>query len=329
MTTPARFLRLVGIIGLVCWLGMIGWAAKTGLAQNGGPAPLPMPGPKPEGAAKAEASNALLPPPPITPVRAASPASAPEVAALPAAMPEQTSDKQTAASRPGPEAGLSPVASEPKAAEPTIARLPSAEPGPATANDDPELSAQSFVERNEKEAEERLKALTAEAEQLRARLNKLESGIKKWENLVNALKTAQQGPVTSTAVTAGAEDAGDLEPIRPGTQGAARGKEKVKWATASGSGTAPPAASGAAAQPPAPAEEPPPAASPTTTPAEPPAQAQVPAARPARPCRPPSCPGDRTGSPSDTFRPRAPPRGASGWPRGWAHRRPARAGRIR
>ena len=71
-------------------------------------------------------------------------------------------------------------------------------------DEDPELSAQTFVERNQKEAEERLKALTAEAEQLRTRLNKLESGIKKWENLVNALKTAQQGSVTSTAVTAGA-----------------------------------------------------------------------------------------------------------------------------
>jgi hypothetical protein len=85
------------------------------------------------------------------------------------------------------------------------------------------------VERNEKEAEEHLKVLTAEAELLRARVAKLESGIKKWQSLVNALRAAQGQPITSTATAPGAEEAGDLEPIKPvsrpvpGRAGASRG----------------------------------------------------------------------------------------------------------
>jgi hypothetical protein len=105
--------------------------------------------------------------------------------------------------------------------------------------EDPELSAQAFAERNQKEAEQRLKALTAEAESLRTRLNKLESGIKMWENLLNSLKAAQQWPVTSTAVTAGSEEAGDLEPIRSGSSGGTRSEKKLKWSTAAGSASAP------------------------------------------------------------------------------------------
>ena len=72
------------------------------------------------------------------------------------------------------------------------------------------------MERNQKEAEEHLKALTTEAQQLRTRLAKLEAGIKKWQGLVNALKTSQAQAMTSTVVMPGADEAGDLEPVRTG-----------------------------------------------------------------------------------------------------------------
>ena len=137
------------------------------------------------------------------------------------------------------------------ASEPAGLRtLPESQTAPST--DDPEQSAQSFVERNQKEAEDHLRALTAEAQQLRARLAKLESGIKKWQGLVSALKSSQGQSIASTANAPGAEDAGDLEPIKPSQSqaGGARADKRVKWATATS------AATGAGAQP-APAADPP------------------------------------------------------------------------
>jgi chromosome segregation ATPase len=116
---------------------------------------------------------------------------------------------------------------------------------PAPSADDPEQLALSFVERNQKEAEDHLRALTAEAQQLRARLAKLESGIKKWQDLVSALKSSQGQSVTSTANAPGAEDAGDLEPIKPIQAGGARADKHVKWATA----TSAAAGASASAQP--------------------------------------------------------------------------------
>ena len=81
------------------------------------------------------------------------------------------------------------------------------------------------MERNQKEAEDHLKALTAEAQQLRARLAKLESGIKKWQGLVNALKISQEPPNASTTSTTRADDAGDLEPIKPARLAVARARQ--------------------------------------------------------------------------------------------------------
>ena len=49
------------------------------------------------------------------------------------------------------------------------------------------------MERSQKEAEEHLKALTAEAEQLRTRLAKLDSGIKKWQNLLTHSRPPSRG----------------------------------------------------------------------------------------------------------------------------------------
>jgi hypothetical protein len=97
----------------------------------------------------------------------------------------------------------------------------------ASAND-PEKTAQSFVDGCRKEAEENLKALTSEAEQLRARLARLDSGIKRWERLLTALKTAQGQSLTSTAP----EESPDLEPVKQGATAGGRSDRRVRWANA-------------------------------------------------------------------------------------------------
>jgi hypothetical protein len=61
----------------------------------------------------------------------------------------------------------------------------------ADANDDPEKNVQSFVEQNRKVAEGQLKGLREEAEKLRARLKKVEGGIKRWESLLAALEKSE------------------------------------------------------------------------------------------------------------------------------------------
>jgi hypothetical protein len=260
MMTPTRIVRTIGIAGLVGWMGMVGWVAKTTQAQNSGQDPPPAqnggqdPSPLPPAATKRESlpqagserPKALDAPEPL-PV-------APESAA------GLASDKSPSPSPPPPlpAVGEHPAAKESSSHPPTI-RIPAAtqqasaaseptglrtlpenQPAPS---DDPEQSAQSFVERNQKEAEDHLRALTAEAQQLRARLAKLESGIKKWQGLVSALKSAQGQPINSAAFAPGTEDAGDLEPIKPNQAGGARADKRVKWATATS------AATGAGAQP--------------------------------------------------------------------------------
>jgi hypothetical protein len=96
---------------------------------------------------------------------------------------------------------------------------------------DPEKTAQSFVDGCRKEAEENLKALTTEAEQLRARLARLDSGIKRWERLLTALKSAQGQSVTSTTP----DETPDLEPVKQSPT-ASRSDRRVRWANATPAG---------------------------------------------------------------------------------------------
>ena len=248
MMTPARIVRLVGIAGLLGWLGMVSWMAKTTWAQNGAQAPPPpqaLPAPAPSRAEQATASA----PPPIAPEEAKAPASEPS--ATPSSLPPPAI--------PGDAAPSSGTAADSRTAPtPTLAQEPTASPG-----EDPEKSARSFVERNQKEAEEHLKALTAEADQLRARLTRLESGIKRWQVLVNALRSAQ-GMAT-------ADEPSTLEPVPQTSPGGPKGDKKVKWTSANPA----PTTEAQAAQPGAPTE-----------PAPDPAPAPAPVARPAQPGAP-------------------------------------------
>ena len=227
MMTPTRIVRMIGIAGLVGWMVMVGWVAKSSHAQNSGQnlpdlppaAAKPAPEPPKLNAGDGAALTPLAPEAPASPVVDFSRNPPPP---LPPAKPTviATNPQDTPA----------PVRVEGALSDPETSRT--AESHPATTGDDPEQAAQSFVERNQKEAEEHLKALTAEAQQLRNRLAKLESGIKKWQNLVNALKSSQGQTIASSAT--GADDAGDLEPIRPG----GKTDKRVKWATATSTANA-------------------------------------------------------------------------------------------
>ena len=253
MMTPTRILRMIGIAGLVGWMGMVGWVAKTTQAQNGGQNPPPQTATMPENLPKEgqetpkARSNDV---PEALPIPPASGASSKPESVPPPPLPAAGADLAAKESPPPPVMGdLAPTQQSSAASEPAgIRTLIDSQPAPSS--DDPEQSAESFVERNQKEAEDHLRALTAEAQQLRARLAKLESGIKKWQGLVNALKSSQGQSITSNGNVPGAEDAGDLEPIKPSQAGGARVDKRVKWATATS------AATGAGAQP-APAADPP------------------------------------------------------------------------
>ncbi len=256
MMTPTRIVRMIGIAGLVGWMGMVGWVAKTTQAQNGGqdPAPLPQTATMPENLPKEGQetpkvqSNDAPAPLPVATDSAATPASEPPPP-LPPDVKHHAAKEESLSTLHAP-AIPAPTQQSSAASELAgIRTLTDSQSAPSSI-DDPEQSAQSFVERNQKDAEDHLRALTAEAQQLRARLAKLESGIKKWQCLVSALKSSQGQPVTSTANAPGAEDAGDLEPIKPSQAGGARVDKRVKWATATSTAT------GAGAQP-APAADPP------------------------------------------------------------------------
>ncbi len=57
--------------------------------------------------------------------------------------------------------------------------------------DDPEKDAQAFAEQNRKLAESQLKTLKEEEARLRARLQKVESGIERWQALLEALTQSE------------------------------------------------------------------------------------------------------------------------------------------
>jgi hypothetical protein len=62
---------------------------------------------------------------------------------------------------------------------------------PMTRDEDPEKTALTFAEDNQKQAEGQLKTLREEEAKLKSRLLKLEAGIKRWESVLVALKQSQ------------------------------------------------------------------------------------------------------------------------------------------
>jgi len=90
-------------------------------------------------------------------------------------------------------------------------------------SEDPEKAALAFVEQNQKHAESQLKNLKNEEAKLRARLQKVQAGIRRWETLIGAFKqnqgsvvvVAPRAPTTRVEVGRDSEPH-ELEPVVPG-----------------------------------------------------------------------------------------------------------------
>jgi hypothetical protein len=168
-------LMMTGILAGVClWLA----AGRGGLAQNAKDAPPPPPvlGDAP---GRIDAGAKDVPPPsPARDSRSDEPALADNLA--PAA------PLPAAPQFPGADVPREPVESRPADLAPRSTALP--EP---IATDDPEKTATAFVEQNRKLAEAQLKMLKDEAERLRTRLRKVDSGVKRWEALLVALRQSE------------------------------------------------------------------------------------------------------------------------------------------
>lgn len=124
-----------------------------------------------------------------------------EPAAKPAPGPEIPADPKGAEpppppSRTEPEPGPAlPISSPPTApaSDPKPATVTPPAPAPPPASADPEAEARAFVERSQKEADAAVAALSKEAETLRARLQKVEAGLARWQAVKESL-AASAGP---------------------------------------------------------------------------------------------------------------------------------------
>jgi hypothetical protein len=174
MSTLGKFGPKLALCCVVCGLGLAGWAGRFSIAQSGGQdAPPPgIPGGEPK---------AAIPRPNAEPLKA-------EPGAPLLAVPTDALSEPRPADGPEHEPALAP-ANAPAPAPVVVG--PDHSPLEA---EDPEKVASDFLEHNHKFAEAQLKALKEEAEKLKARLAKVEAGIKRWDRLVEALK--QSGKVT-------------------------------------------------------------------------------------------------------------------------------------
>jgi hypothetical protein len=116
-----------------------------------------------------------------------------------------------------------PPTEEAKALPEQVGVTPDAPPLPGAAQEDPMQAVEAFVQRNRKEADEAIKALTQERDSLRARLQKVEAALGRWKAVAGALEQSQATaaqPVQADAVEP-APEAGpsliDLPPALGGT----------------------------------------------------------------------------------------------------------------
>ena len=112
---------------------------------------------------------------------------------------------------------------------------------------DPVDSVESFVERNRKEAEESIKTLTSEAENLKARLIRVESALTRWQTFSRALNADQ-----------------------PASQPGVPATPRSTWRNPDPESSAGSKVEGQVAKPAAPTPESPPSTQPPETPANPP-----------------------------------------------------------
>lgn len=158
MQARTRFARMVGVCVSVMGLVIVlGFTSPT-LAQKEASAP------------KAEPDRVV----PLPAVADVPPPTPPSIESIPTGGNHALEPPAVTASEPGKLDSSAVVAAQPS-------------PAPASGVEDPEKAAQEFVERTRKEADSAIKSLTAEAEILRARLKKVESGLHRWQALHAAL----------------------------------------------------------------------------------------------------------------------------------------------
>ncbi|WP_165249149.1 hypothetical protein [Paludisphaera soli] len=206
MVTPTRIARGLGILGVIAFMAVAtGSSIATSNLQDDPAAalapalpaglddPTPAPGTLDPAPALPDAAPAPTKPEPLKDLPAA-----PDEPALKLDIPPApaTTPRPTAAPAPIDEPAANPLPPA-REREPIAAPEPIAVPEPAPAArprpsaDDPDAKARSFVERNRKEADEQLKALREEAAQLKARLGRVEAGIRRWESLAEALDRSE------------------------------------------------------------------------------------------------------------------------------------------
>jgi hypothetical protein len=176
-------LACVAAFAAVC---VIGWVTEATLAQD--PAESPGSFPSPDKIAAAPAPVQGRPSPSRGPAKLLVGSESP---ASPHEPPVGLPSAETVLAAPTPTADL--LASGANSAPESPIEL-----SPINDPDDPEKAAMAFVEQNQKLAESQLKNLKDEQAKLRARLQKVEGGIKRWESLVGALKQSQGSVVVAS-----------------------------------------------------------------------------------------------------------------------------------
>ncbi len=169
MSTAWKFGPKLALCCVVSGLCLVGWAGRISIAQSGSQD-------SPPPARKAEEPKAAVPEakPEVPKGEPGVPLPAP-VSADALQLPRETDG-------PASEPALKLV--DPPAPAPVVVG-PDHSPLEA---EDPEKVASDFLEHNHKFADAQLKALKEEAEKLKARLAKVEAGIKRWDRLLEALK---------------------------------------------------------------------------------------------------------------------------------------------
>ncbi len=220
MQTVSGIIPKLTIAGLVVGLSLIGWVARSSLAQDPAPAPRTLP------------DRGDSPAPPIDVDKIAPPQRSPQTTAEPFPSAAEAPPQLTVPTLPAPGTDTAPKSAEIGATSKTAVDATSSPP--PTVVDDPEKAAQDFVQQNQKLAESQLKVLKDEAEKLRARLRKVEAGIKRWEALKQALEKSQTAAAATRnepAVIPGVVVPGrptvpdveteptELDPVSPGKPG--------------------------------------------------------------------------------------------------------------
>ena len=176
-------LACVAAFAAVC---VIGWVTEATLAQDPAESPGSFPSPDKIAAAPAPVQGRPSPSPEPAKLLVGS-----ESPASPHEPPVGLPSAETVLAAPTPKADL--LASGANSAPESPIEL-----SPINDPDDPEKAAMAFVEQNQKLAESQLKNLKDEQAKLRARLQKVEGGIKRWESLVGALKQSQGSVVVAS-----------------------------------------------------------------------------------------------------------------------------------